>query len=152
MTDPETDKPLLPKTAVGAAVIGIPIASLIAAFGWGGEKLLSLDEAVVQMQQSQIIRKEWVVQADANIDQLAKEIRTLAEQSRLQAEEQNEIRQLGVAIDERLVRIETLVEVVKSEQDDRKNYFRKQQHMLNNGTLRETGFKLAPWAVGDTDD
>ena len=104
------DKPLIPQTPAGAAIIGIPLASLLAFGGWTGEKLLAVDE----------VQQQHATQLSA-LD-----------------ETQDEIRRLGVQLDERLVRIETIVEVVKEEQEDRKRYFRKQKALINSGYLKET--------------
>lgn len=57
MTDEEyrpqgKDKPLVPATATGAAIIGIPLASILAAVGWAGQKILVLDEDVQRQAQT----------------------------------------------------------------------------------------------------
>jgi hypothetical protein len=106
---PGKEKPLIPQTAAGAAIVGIPLASLLAFAGWTGEKLLAVDE--IQQQHA------------TQLEELS--------------ETQDEIRLLGVKLDERLVRVETLVEVIKDEQEDRQQYFRKQKQMLKSGQLHE---------------
>ena len=44
------DKPLVPRTAGGAAIIGVPVAAILSALGWGGQQLLTLDETVQRQQ------------------------------------------------------------------------------------------------------
>ena len=56
MTDEEQpksgkDKPLIGATPVGAAIVGIPIASVMAFMGWAGQKVLLIDETVVEVNQ-----------------------------------------------------------------------------------------------------
>ena len=94
----QKQKPLLPATPTGAAIIGIPLASILAFMGWAGEKVLSIDEN-------------------------QREISTQVEQL---AEDQDEWIKAAVRYDERLVRAETILEAVKDEQERRRAKFYQQ--------------------------
>jgi hypothetical protein len=97
---PQDQKPLVPRTAAGAAIVGIPLASILAFAGWAGEKLLALDEITVQ-----------------HAEQIEKQSLLL-----------DEVRVLGVKIDERLVRAETRLEKIEEIQHDRSKFFERDTH------------------------
>ena len=135
MTSTETDekveqeKPLLPKTAASATIVAVPLMAVLSAIGYIGQRVIELDENVVRVQQTQESRDAWVTSATEDLGMLKEELRTLSDQAAAQAKDQSEIRTLGARIDERLVKVETLVDVIRKEQEDRKRYFQKESSL-----------------------
>ena len=135
MTGPEIDekveqqKPLLPKTAASATIVAVPVMAILSALGYVGQRVIELDETVVKVEQTQESRDAWVTSATEDLGMLKEELRTLSDQAAAQAKDQSEIRTLGARIDERLVKVETLVDVIQKEQQGRKRYFQKESSL-----------------------
>ena len=117
-TEVDKDKPLLPRTASSATLVVVPLAAILGGLGWAGQKILAIDEQLVRAQQELDSRGTRFEQAAADITMLREEVRTLDAQAAAQTAEQENIRNLGAKIDERLVRNETLVEVLMLEQQN----------------------------------
>lgn len=128
----DKDKPLVPRTAAGAAIIGVPLASILAFGGWAGQKLLSIDEQLIQVRQEQANRKTVVEEFRELMGKFA-EVETRVERHA------SDLRNAGVElleIDERLVRVETKVDDLHEEQQS----LRERLRDLNiNTRFRQTG-------------
>lgn len=69
------DKPLISATPTGAAIIGIPIASIMAGIGWAGQKLLLIDETqhtmrenITTIQERQAIHENQIIETGERIN------------------------------------------------------------------------------------
>ena len=100
------DKPLLPATPTSAAIVAIPLASVLAFAGWTGQKLLEVDE----VQQQHETRLNKLAEVQDEIRQLGNELsKDLVRVSQRQDSQQPEFDEIG-DLGNRISRIETTVD------------------------------------------
>ena len=100
------DKPLLPATPASAAIVAIPLASVLAFAGWTGQKLLEVDE--IQQQHETRLNKLASVQDEIRQrgNELSKDLARVTQRQDSRQPELDEIGDLG----NRISRIETTVD------------------------------------------
>lgn len=106
------EKPLVPRTAAGAAIIGVPLASIMTFAGWAGQRLLALDEDMVRVQ-NELDNRQEVVDKSHEMQGRVQEIETLLSTAKQTLEN---VEKLGIGLDERLIRVETQVEDFREDQ------------------------------------
>ena len=111
MNEDKDKQPLIPRSAAGAAVVGIPVAALMTGAGWLGQKIIALDEQTVRIQNELENRESLVISGQ----EIGRQIATVIQRLDKQKEDMRRIEVLLVRIDEDVVMLKTKAEDFEQE-------------------------------------